>query len=139
MTYQKYRLCCELAGIFGLLPHVHSTYFMLWYTQMKSWTAVPAAPLGRTMNKTNQCHLISSSVFDVLSVIAKTAFRLTCAGRFLDQFGVVSALGQSAVGARSIQQGVHSHSNIFRQVKLGAVRPPRRPDSLPIRNTTPLI
>lgn len=39
---------------------------------------------------------------------------LTCAGRCLNEFSVVCAHDHSVVGAWSLQQGVHSHSDIFR-------------------------
>lgn len=58
---------------------------------------------------------------------------LTSAGRFLDYFSVARALDHRAVGAGSTQQGVHSHSDIFHQIKLGTVCPDSRPDSLPIQ------
>lgn len=63
----------------------------------------------------------------------------TRAGRFLDQFSVARALDRSAVGAGSTQQGVHSHSDIFHQIKLGAVCLWSRPDSLPIQKHNPVI
>lgn len=64
---------------------------------------------------------------------------LTSAGRFLDQFSVACALDHSAVGAGSTQQGVHSHSNIFHQIKLGTVCPASRPYNLPIQKHSHVI
>lgn len=57
----------------------------------------------------------------------------THAGRFLDQLSVVQAHRHRAVGARSTQQGVNSHSHLFHHVELGTVRPPWCPDSLSIQ------
>ena len=54
----------------------------------------------------------------------------TFVGRFLNQFCVAHTLDQGAIGAGSIQQRVHSHSDVFHQVELSVVRPPRRPDGL---------
>lgn len=59
--------------------------------------------------------------------------KLTCAGRFLDQFGVVCAFDHGAIGAGSMQHGVHSHSDILHQIKRGAVCVLFSPDSLPIQ------
>lgn len=138
MTYQKYRFCFELATMFRFLFHLHSMYFMLWYTQTKSWTVVFPTPTGKRWIKPINYSLYIFQISHLYLLLPSIKpFGLTCPGRFLDQFSVARALDHCAVGAGSTQQGVHSHSNIFHQIKLGTVCPSSCPDSLPIQRQNP--
>lgn len=73
----------------------------------------------------------STEIFG-LTVFPGGLWDVTCVGGFADDLGVVCAHDHLAPGAGSTQQRVNSHSHVLHQVKLGAVWPHRRPDSLPV-------